>query len=50
MTHTEPHALPNVISVEAAQTLDGLFRERVKRSPHKEAYRYFNWISEQWSS
>ena len=50
MTHTEPQALPNIISVEAAQTLDGLFRERVKRSPHKEAYRYFNWISEQWSS
>ena len=38
------------IPVEQAKTLDGLFNERVKRSPEKIAYRYFNLISEQWSS
>ena len=32
----------DVISVEAAQTLDGLFRERVKRTPALTAYRYFD--------
>ena len=38
------------ISVEQAKTLDGLFNERVKRSPQGEAYRYFHQLSEQWHS
>jgi long-chain acyl-CoA synthetase len=32
----------HVIPVEAAGTLDGLFRERVKRTPGAVAYRHFN--------
>jgi long-chain acyl-CoA synthetase len=32
----------HVIPVEAAVTLDGLFRERVKRTPERVAYRYFD--------
>ncbi len=40
----------NVISVEQALTLDGLFRERVKRSPQQVAYRYFDQLSEQWGA
>ena len=35
-------AMEYVISVEAAGTLDGLLRERVKRTPHAVAYRDFN--------
>ncbi len=35
-------AMEHVISVEAAGTLDGLLRERVKRTPHAVAYRDFN--------
>ena len=38
------------ISAAQAKTLDGLFRERVKRSPQSEAYRYFHQLSEQWHS
>ncbi len=38
------------ISVEQAKTLDGLFNERVKRSPQGEACRYFYQLSEQWHS
>lgn len=38
----------NVIPVEQAKTLDGLFKERVQRSPQKMAYRYFNLVSEEW--
>ncbi|MBI3938629.1 MAG: long-chain fatty acid--CoA ligase [Betaproteobacteria bacterium] len=34
--------LSHVIAVEAAVTLDGLFRERVKRTPDLVAYRHFN--------
>jgi long-chain acyl-CoA synthetase len=33
---------PDVISVAAAHTLDGLFRERVRRSPDAVAYRQFD--------
>ncbi|QOJ22640.1 MAG: long-chain fatty acid--CoA ligase [Gammaproteobacteria bacterium] len=40
----------SIISLEAAKTLDGLFKERVQRSPQKAAYRYFNPISEEWAS
>src|SRR5688572_835422 len=32
----------DVISVEAAVTLDGIFRERVKRTPDAAAYRYYD--------
>jgi len=47
-THTE-----DAITPEQAGTLHGLFLERVKRSPDKEAYRYFDnskntWISLTW--
>ncbi len=42
--------MTNNISVEQANTLDGLFNERVKRSPQGEAYRYFYQLSEQWHS
>lgn len=44
------NAMADIISVEQAKTLDGLFNERVLRSAEKVAYRYFNPISEQWSS
>ncbi|MBS0423503.1 MAG: long-chain fatty acid--CoA ligase [Proteobacteria bacterium] len=40
----------SIIPLEAAKTLDGLFRERVQRSPQKAAYRYFDPISEEWAS
>ncbi|MBS0299321.1 MAG: long-chain fatty acid--CoA ligase [Proteobacteria bacterium] len=40
----------SAIPLEAAKTLDGLFRERVQRSPQKAAYRYFDPISEEWAS
>lgn len=39
-----------IIAVERAKTLDGLFAERVRRSPEKIAYRYFNPVDEQWCS
>ncbi|MDP3281848.1 MAG: AMP-binding protein, partial [Nitrosomonas sp.] len=45
----EQDRIASVIPVEIAKTLDGLFKERVQRSPQKEAYRYFHPISEQWS-
>ncbi len=40
--------MSNVISAEQAKTLDGLFSERVKLSPHSVAYRYYNQLHEQW--
>lgn len=40
----------DVIPVAVAKTLDGLFAERARRSPEKEAYRYFNPVDEQWAS
>ncbi len=46
----EQDGVADVIPVENAKTLDGLFKERVQRSPKKTAYRYFNLINEQWSS
>ena len=39
----------SIIPLEAAKTLDGLFRERVQRSPQKTAYRYFDPIREEWA-
>ena len=38
----------DVISVEAAVTLDGLFRERVARTPDLPAYRYFDTAENAW--
>jgi long-chain acyl-CoA synthetase len=42
------NALNHAISVEAAGTLDGLFRERVKRTPDGIAYRDFNQQHSNW--
>lgn len=38
----------HVVTVEAAVTLDGLFRERVKRTPDLVAYRYFSEADGAW--
>ena len=38
----------DVIPVEAAVTLDGLFRERVKRTPDLVAYRYYDETASAW--
>lgn len=40
----------DLISVEAAGTLDGLFRERVRRSPEAPAYRSFSRDAQAWQS
>ena len=44
MAQTASHLIP----VEAAVTLDGLFRERVKRTPDHVAYRAFNESHNNW--
>lgn len=49
-TQHEHNGMIDIIPVEKAKTLDGLFNERVLRTPHKPAYRYFNSISEEWAS
>ncbi len=45
---TGQHDLTDIIPVETAGTLDGLFRERVRRSPHKVAYRDYDRSSGKW--
>ena len=40
----------NLISLDEAGTLDGLFACRVRRSPDREAYRYFDKDSNAWDS
>ena len=40
----------DVISPQQAVTLYGLFLERVRRSPDRTAYRYFDKATEQWAS
>ena len=40
----------NLISLDEAVTLDGLFACRVRRSPQREAYRYFDKDSMEWRS
>jgi long-chain acyl-CoA synthetase len=45
---TQNQNLAHVISVESALTLDGLFRERVKRTPDLVAYRDFNQLHGNW--
>jgi long-chain acyl-CoA synthetase len=42
------NSMDHVISVEAAGTLDGLFRERVKRTPELVAYRDYNQQHSNW--
>lgn len=46
----EHNRMSHVIPVEQAKTLDGLFKERVQRSPQAVAYRYFDAVSDQWRS
>lgn len=46
----EQDGMTNIIPVEAAKTLDGLFKARVQRTPQKVAYRYFNAVSEEWAN
>jgi long-chain acyl-CoA synthetase len=48
------HLHENLISLQEAGTLDGLFARRVTRSPEREAYRFFDpesksWVSLTWS-
>jgi long-chain acyl-CoA synthetase len=38
----------DIISPEEAKTLHGLFKERVNRTPHSTAYRYFDHKSKTW--
>lgn len=38
----------DMISIETAQTLDGLFQERAKRSPQSIAYRDYDVNQETW--
>src|SRR4051812_5138813 len=40
----------HVITVEDAVTLDGLFRERVKRTPDLTAYRHFDPATREWQA
>jgi long-chain acyl-CoA synthetase len=42
------HQQSDIIRVETAVTLDGLFRERVRRSPHKVAYRDYDRSTGKW--
>ncbi|SHM21740.1 long-chain acyl-CoA synthetase [Nitrosospira sp. Nsp11] len=48
MMQTKPRNLTDVIPVEAARTLDGLFRERARRSPEAVAYRDYDRSSGKW--
>lgn len=40
----------HLVSLHEAQTLDGLFRARVRRTPNAEAYRYYSKRSASWQS
>ena len=46
--HTRQHDSADIIPVETAGTLDGLFRERVRRSPQMIAYRDYDRSSGKW--
>jgi len=46
--HTRQHDSADIIPVETAGTLDGLFRERVRRSPQMVAYRDYDRSSGKW--
>jgi len=39
----------DIISAEEANTLAGLFRERIRRSPNKIAYRFYDALNETWT-
>ena len=39
----------DIISVEEANTLAGLFRERIRRNPNKIAYRFYDALNETWT-
>jgi len=43
-------AVPDIITPQAAVTLAGLFRERVRRSPDAPAYRYFDETTMEWQT
>src|SRR5690242_6160030 len=45
---TAQHELSDIIPVEAAGTLDGLFRERARRSPGQIAYRDYDRSTGAW--
>ncbi len=45
---TRQHDSTDIIPVEVAETLDGLFHERVRRSPHDVAYRDYDRSSGKW--
>ncbi len=45
---TRQYDSTDIIPVEAAETLDGLFLERVRRSPHDVAYRDYDRSSGRW--
>ena len=40
--------MENIIPTEVAKTLDGLFSERVRRSPQMIAYRSYDQIAGNW--
>jgi long-chain acyl-CoA synthetase len=40
----------NLIGVDEAGTLDGLFARRVRRTPERDAYRYFDRETKQWKT
>ena len=40
----------NLIGVDEAGTLDGLFARRVRRTPERDAYRYFDRDAKQWKT
>lgn len=48
MSPSESSIQQKIIPVEVAQTLDGLFRERVKRSPQATAYRDYDADQQAW--
>ncbi len=43
-----PHWSQDIITQQQAQTLDGLFYQRLLRSPQQVAYRWFDRATEQW--
>ena len=55
MRATDPTVVDDIISATQAQTLWGLFRERVRRSPDAVAYRHYDrtqgcWVDHRWAA
>ncbi len=46
----ESNVPPHMIKLAEAQTLDGLFRARVRRTPDAEAYRFFSKRAQAWQA